>query len=419
MQTPNFEIPTEMRDFAEKSVDQARNAVGTLMGNASRPPSRPRPRARPSSRPAAPRSPRASTTPRPTPTRPSISRRSSCAPRTCARRSSCSPSSSAASSPRSRPRPRTSAPSPERRPLRPVRATPDRQVRGRAPGSGRTSCAGRIPTVRRTERHRSGRPTGSSGPAAPTVRPPPPSGWATAGRRTSRRWASRVDRGGPRSAWEPKSARRHRYAPGDGEGGGDRPQPAEADAPRRRPDRSPNRRPERRPRCRPRSRARGLPATLEQALARVTEDTDTPEPDHEAAAEAAPAAEPEPRIPEPARRAARPRGRGRSGRARTCCRAAANGNVLAEPTGGLAIAARALRRRRDRLDESPATCAARARPPWRTCNALSGARSPADVIRLQVGETQRAADASLTCWGSTRDRTRRSAGASSRLPVGA
>ncbi len=34
MQTPNLEIPTEMRDFAEKSVDQARNAVGTLMTNA-------------------------------------------------------------------------------------------------------------------------------------------------------------------------------------------------------------------------------------------------------------------------------------------------------------------------------------------------------------------------------------------------
>jgi phasin len=34
MQTPNFEIPNEMRDFAEKSVDQARNAVGTLMANA-------------------------------------------------------------------------------------------------------------------------------------------------------------------------------------------------------------------------------------------------------------------------------------------------------------------------------------------------------------------------------------------------
>lgn len=34
MQTPNFEMPTEMRDFAEKSVDQARNAVGSLMANA-------------------------------------------------------------------------------------------------------------------------------------------------------------------------------------------------------------------------------------------------------------------------------------------------------------------------------------------------------------------------------------------------
>ncbi|MCJ2068545.1 phasin [Methylobacterium sp. J-030] len=34
MQTPNFEMPTEMRDFAEKSVDQARNAVGTMMANA-------------------------------------------------------------------------------------------------------------------------------------------------------------------------------------------------------------------------------------------------------------------------------------------------------------------------------------------------------------------------------------------------
>ena len=30
--------------------------------------------------------------------------------------------------------------------------------------------------------------------------------------------------------------------------------------------------------------------------------------------------------------------------------------------------------------------------------ALSGARSPAELIRLQVGEAQRAADASLTCW---------------------
>ncbi|MCJ2013997.1 phasin [Methylobacterium sp. J-076] len=34
MQTPNFEIPNEMRDFAEKSVDQARTAVGTMMSNA-------------------------------------------------------------------------------------------------------------------------------------------------------------------------------------------------------------------------------------------------------------------------------------------------------------------------------------------------------------------------------------------------
>ncbi|MBE7248735.1 MAG: hypothetical protein INR63_27640 [Actinomycetospora chiangmaiensis] len=30
--------------------------------------------------------------------------------------------------------------------------------------------------------------------------------------------------------------------------------------------------------------------------------------------------------------------------------------------------------------------------------ALSSARSPAEIIRLQVGEAQRAADASLTCW---------------------
>ncbi|KAB1074932.1 hypothetical protein F6X51_06245 [Methylobacterium planeticum] len=30
--------------------------------------------------------------------------------------------------------------------------------------------------------------------------------------------------------------------------------------------------------------------------------------------------------------------------------------------------------------------------------ALSSAKSPADLIRLQVGELQRAADASLTCW---------------------
>lgn len=34
MSTPNFEIPTEMRDFAEKSVDQARNAVGVVITNA-------------------------------------------------------------------------------------------------------------------------------------------------------------------------------------------------------------------------------------------------------------------------------------------------------------------------------------------------------------------------------------------------
>jgi len=34
MTTQTFEIPTEMRDFAEKSVDQARNAVGTIMSNA-------------------------------------------------------------------------------------------------------------------------------------------------------------------------------------------------------------------------------------------------------------------------------------------------------------------------------------------------------------------------------------------------
>jgi phasin len=31
---PKFEIPTEMRDFAEKSVDQARNAVATFMQTA-------------------------------------------------------------------------------------------------------------------------------------------------------------------------------------------------------------------------------------------------------------------------------------------------------------------------------------------------------------------------------------------------
>lgn len=34
MQTPNFEVPTEMRDFAEKSVDQARNAFGTFINGA-------------------------------------------------------------------------------------------------------------------------------------------------------------------------------------------------------------------------------------------------------------------------------------------------------------------------------------------------------------------------------------------------
>jgi hypothetical protein len=34
---------------------------------------------------------------------------------------------------------------------------------------------------------------------------------------------------------------------------------------------------------------------------------------------------------------------------------------------------------------------------WR---ALSGARSMAEVVRLQIGEFQRAADATLTCWGT-------------------
>ena len=34
MQTTNFEIPNEMRDFAEKSIDQTRNAVGVIMTNA-------------------------------------------------------------------------------------------------------------------------------------------------------------------------------------------------------------------------------------------------------------------------------------------------------------------------------------------------------------------------------------------------
>ncbi|WP_232630731.1 phasin [Methylobacterium sp. Leaf118] len=34
MSTPNFEIPAEFRDFADKSVDQARNAFGTLLNGA-------------------------------------------------------------------------------------------------------------------------------------------------------------------------------------------------------------------------------------------------------------------------------------------------------------------------------------------------------------------------------------------------
>ena len=34
--TPNFEIPSEMRDFAEKSVEQARKAVDSFMGAAQR-----------------------------------------------------------------------------------------------------------------------------------------------------------------------------------------------------------------------------------------------------------------------------------------------------------------------------------------------------------------------------------------------
>ena len=34
MSTQGFEIPTEIRDFADKSVDQARNAFGSFMGNA-------------------------------------------------------------------------------------------------------------------------------------------------------------------------------------------------------------------------------------------------------------------------------------------------------------------------------------------------------------------------------------------------
>ncbi|GJE16809.1 phasin [Methylobacterium marchantiae] len=32
MNAPSFEIPTELRDFAEKSVDQARTAVSSLLG---------------------------------------------------------------------------------------------------------------------------------------------------------------------------------------------------------------------------------------------------------------------------------------------------------------------------------------------------------------------------------------------------
>jgi phasin len=34
--TPNFEIPTEMRDFAEKSVEQARKAFDGFLGTARR-----------------------------------------------------------------------------------------------------------------------------------------------------------------------------------------------------------------------------------------------------------------------------------------------------------------------------------------------------------------------------------------------
>jgi phasin len=35
-QTPNYEIPTEMRDFAEKSVEQARKAIDGFMGAAQK-----------------------------------------------------------------------------------------------------------------------------------------------------------------------------------------------------------------------------------------------------------------------------------------------------------------------------------------------------------------------------------------------
>ncbi|GJE11036.1 hypothetical protein FOHLNKBM_2073 [Methylobacterium longum] len=135
------------------------------------------------------------------------------------------------------------------------------------------------------------------------------------------------------------------------------------------------------------------PATLEQALARVTEDTDTPEPDHEAAAEAAPAAEPEP-ASEPAPAAAEA---AVAPEIPDVLRAAANGNVHAEATGGVAIAA-------ERFDvvEIGSTVARYMRGEGEAAmahlRALSGARSPAEIIRLQVGEAQRAADASLTCW---------------------
>ena len=34
--TPNYEIPTEMRDFAEKSVEQARKAIDGFMSAAQK-----------------------------------------------------------------------------------------------------------------------------------------------------------------------------------------------------------------------------------------------------------------------------------------------------------------------------------------------------------------------------------------------
>lgn len=34
MSTQSFEIPAEFRDFADKSVDQARNAFGTFLNGA-------------------------------------------------------------------------------------------------------------------------------------------------------------------------------------------------------------------------------------------------------------------------------------------------------------------------------------------------------------------------------------------------